>query len=96
MRIAITVVSLLAMLVLLGCGGGGSESVEYSEDSESGEHGEGSESGEGGKGSESSEHGEDSNPASTGRDPNPARAAKSLARSMLWGTPMMWPGQAPG
>ena len=60
MRTAVTVVSLLAMLVLLGCGGGGSESVEYSEDPESGEHGEGSESGERGKGSESSEHGEDS------------------------------------
>ena len=68
MRTAITVVSLLAMLVLLGCGGGGSESVEYSEDSESGGHGEGYESGEGGKGSESSEHGEDSQSGEDGEE----------------------------
>ena len=55
MRTALTVISLLAMLVLLGCGGGGSESSEYREDSESGEHGEGSESGEGDEGPKSRE-----------------------------------------
>ena len=55
MRTALTVISLLAMLVLLGCGGGGSESSEYREDSKSGEHGEGSESGEGDEGPKSGE-----------------------------------------
>ena len=75
MRTALTVISLLAMLVLLGCGGGGSESSEYREDSESGEHGEGSESGEGEEGpksgegpegSESGEGGEGSEPGEHG------------------------------
>ena len=60
MRTALTVISLLAMLVLLGCGGGGSESGEHSEGSESGEYREGSESGEGPEGSESGEGGEGS------------------------------------
>ena len=60
MRTAITVVSFLAMLVLLGCGGGGSESVEHGEDSLSGEHGEGSESSEHGEDSQSGEHREGS------------------------------------
>ena len=49
MRTALTILSLLAIVVLFGCGGGGSDSGEHSEGSESGEHGEGSESGEGGE-----------------------------------------------
>ena len=74
MRPALTVISLLAMFVLLGCGGGGSESSEYREDSKSGEHGEGSESGEGdegpksGEGPEGSESGEHREGSESGED----------------------------
>ena len=49
MRTSLIVISLLAMLVLLGCGEGGTDSGEHSDGSDSGEHSDGSESGEGGE-----------------------------------------------
>ena len=77
MRIALTAISILAILALFGCGSGSSESVEEVGGSESSEHGtssesseegESSESGEGGTRSESGEHSSGSESGEHGED----------------------------
>ena len=68
----LSLIGVLSLLTLMGCGSGGSESNEHSVGSESNEHSAGSESNEHSGGSESNEHGggSESNEHSAGSESN--------------------------